>query len=340
MEDLIIENLARAIVALESERRKIGEKIREREGFILEEERKSFDGCIVGVDGGIVKKAFHGIDLLLLRAIAVAFYYKNSKLSFASYYPSSIPSPELKVIVDPFSDLEFEINSNMERQMKEIEIAKEALEKFEPDILLLHGSIIPHYTFVPDKSALLYLNYKRMIDTYQNLFDLVKKKKTILAGVVEDSRGARFCELVSQILPEHKLTLNKSKDSNILAYCLKVGERTISFPYSSDIKAHPILREFGDAEKIQTFYIRLSEFDQPIRIEFLADKKDAEKKIASALLACAGNASYSIPPVLIEADQRARLAEKDLEMVYRDILARTGNLSSMVELRRDRRPFL
>jgi len=342
VEDLpaMIENLAKVIVSVEKERKEVGEKIREKEGLILQAEKKELDGLVLGVDGGMVKKSFHGIDLILLKAVAVAFYYKESKLSSVDYYPDSIPTPELKVVVDPFSDLEFEVNSNIERQIKEVETAKEALEKFEPDILFLHGSIIPHYTFVPDKSTLLYMSYKRMIEAYQKLFESVKKAKTILAGVIEDSRGARFCEFVSQLLPEHKLVLSRSKDSNILSYSLKVGERTISFPYSSDVKTHPILREFkDDAEKVKTFYIRLGEFDQPVRIDFLADKEDADKQISSTLLACVGNANYSIPPVLIEADQRAKVSEKDLDIFYYDILVKTGSLPSMLELRRERRPF-
>jgi hypothetical protein len=341
VEDLVemVENLARIIASMEKERREAGERIREKEGLILKAEQESLDGCVVGIDGGMVKKSFHGVDLLLLRSVAVVFYYKDNKLSHVAYYPDSLPKAELKVVVDPFSDLEFEVNSNIERQIKEVENAREALEKFEPDILFLHGSIIPHYTFVPDKSTLLYISYKRMIEAYQKLFDSVKKAKTVLAGVIEDSRGARFCELVSQILPEYKLILSRSKDSNILSYSLKVGERTVSFPYSSDVKTHPILKEFKDAEKVQTFYIRLGEFDQPVRIDFLADKEDADKKISSVLLACAGNASYSIPPVLVEADQRARLSENDLEAFYYDILTKTGSLPSMLELRRERRPF-
>jgi len=335
----LVDNLAKIIASMEKERREAGEKIKEKEGLVLKAEEEKLDGCVVGVDGGMVKKSFHGIDLILLRAVAAAFYYKDSKLSYVDYYPDSIPVPELKVVVDPFSDLEFEVNSNIERQIKEVDTAREALEKFEPDILFLHGSIIPHYTFVPDKSTLLYVNYKRMVEAYKKLFESVKKKNTILAGVIEDSRGARFCELVSQILPEHKLVLSRSKDSNILFYSLKAGERTISFPYSSDVKTHPILREFEDAAKVQTFYIRLGEFDQPVRVDFLADKEDADKKISSVLLACASNASYSVPPVLLEADQRAKLSESDLEIFYYDILAKTGSLSSTLELRRERRPF-
>ncbi|MEM5855697.1 MAG: hypothetical protein QW472_05285, partial [Candidatus Aenigmatarchaeota archaeon] len=60
------------------------------------------------------------------------------------YYPEPLPSPIPNVIFDPFSELEFELNSNMQRQMIEVEIATEAIKKFKPDLLLLDGSIVPH----------------------------------------------------------------------------------------------------------------------------------------------------------------------------------------------------
>jgi hypothetical protein len=334
------ENLVKIIVSMEKDRQKVGEWLRQKPDLIFRTEQKILDSCIVGVDGGIVKKSFHGIDLMLVRAVAVAFYYKGNKLSSTDYYPSSMPTPEPKVVVDPFSDLEFEVNSNIERQIKEVEVAREALEKFKPDILFLHGSIIPHYTFVPDKSSLLHVSYRRMIEAYQSLFDAVKKSETVLAGVIEDSRGTRFCEIIgSEALPEHKLVLTRSKDSNVLAYALQAGERTVTFPYSSDVRTHPILREFKDADKVQTFYIKIGEFDRPVRIDFLADKSDVDRKVSSVLSACAGHANYSIPSVLVEADQRSKLSENDLEIFYYDILVKAGNLSSLLELRREGRPF-
>ena len=342
MKDLLeVENkLAGIILSAEQKRKNVGDWIKQAKTFIQPVYLNPLDNCIVGVDGGMVKKSFHGVDLILLRAIAVAFYYKNNKLSSTDYYPSSLPPPEPRVVIDPFSDIEFEVNSNIERQIKEVEIACEALKKFSPDTLLLHGSIIPHYTFVPEKTSILFANYKRMIEAYQNLFDAVKSTKTILAGVVEDSRGTRFCELIYDSIPQDlKLILNRSKDSNILAYALSRGERTVSFKYSSDAKKHPILRNFSDAERIQTFYIKLGEMDRPIRVDFLADKPNADSIIASSLLSCTYNTTYTIPPVLVEADQRAKIEEKTLDDFYRRIAAKVGYTWGMLNLRRDNRPF-
>ncbi|TAL46900.1 hypothetical protein EPN87_04080 [archaeon] len=349
----LTENLSQIIARIEGERRVAADAIRKfnsqntltlsdevRENrLIIQALPSNLEGMkLAGIDGGLVKKSFHGLDLMLLRAVGVIFNYSNGLN--VDYYPESMPTPDPHTIIDPFSDIEFEINSNILRQIKEITTARETVEKYEPDIIFLNGSVIPHYTFV-DKSSLLYDNYKKMIEAYQKLFDTVKAKKTILAGVIEDSRGTRFCEVISKLelgmLPQTKLILQKTKDSNLLTYALQHGDRTMTFTYSSDAN-HPILREFP-GETIMTFYLKTSEFDRPVRIDFLADKGLVADKIASVLLALSTHAGYGMPSIIVEADQRAKLSEHDLEMFYMDILNRVGNLSGMMEQRRNNRPF-
>ena len=361
----ITENLAKIIGEIETQRKNVGNFLRDTNSLteleltdeILENkliiqvpESNQENLRVGGIDGGLLKKSFHGIDLMLLKAVGVIFSYNWDKLVNTEYYPNAIPSPEPRTIMDPFSDIEFEINSNIERQIKEVITATETIEKFEPDILFMHGSVIPHYTFVPEKGSLLHENYRRMILAYTDLFEVVKLRKTLLAGVIEDSRGTRFCEVLNNILlthfsasmpPEMKIVLTRTKDSNLLSYVLKKGERSLVFPYSSRSSQHPILREFEVKDKIFTFYLKTVEFDRPIRVDFLGDKGVIDKSdfISSALLKMAGHSNYGIPSVLIEADQRAKLDENELEMFYQDIMNKTGNISSLFEQRRNQRPF-
>ena len=179
------------------------------------------------------------------------------------------------------------------------------------------------------------------------MFELVKRKKTILAGMIEDSRGSRFCEILCEkILPqfdssltaEMKPVLLKTKDSDLLNYALEKGERTFVFPYSSNIKKHPILREFNDVN-VLVFYFKPSEFDKPVRMEFLGDKgMDAvADKLCSFILALTTHSSYAMPAILVEADQRAKLSEKDIEMFYHELMNRVGFV--LFPMRRERRPF-
>ncbi len=367
MKDFIemTENLAKIIGEVENQRKSVGNFLRDTSSLtdleltedILENklvihvpEMNHESLKVAGIDGGLLKRSFHGIDLMLLRAVGVVFSYSWDKLVNTEYYPNAIPPPEPRIIMDPFSDLEFEINSNIERQIKEVDTVKEAIEKFEPDLMLMHGSVIPHYTFVPEKGSLLHENYKRMILAYRDLFEVVKLRKTVLAGVVEDSRGTRFCEILNSILltyftasmpTDMKIILTRTKDSNLLSYILKKGDRSLVFPYSIKTSQHPILREFEVKDKIFTFYLKTVEFDRPLRVDFLGDKGVADKAdfISSALLKMAGHSNYGLPSVLIEADQRAKLDENELEMFYQDIMNKTGNIASLFEQRRNQRPF-
>ena len=358
----LTDTLAKVIVDTESNRKKVGNFIKEsnelaelpandeiKETKIIHSvEPANLENLkVAGIDGGLVKKSFHGIDLMLLRAVGVIFSY-DGKLN-VEYYPNAIPTPIPRAINDPLDDFGFELNSNIERQIVEISTATEVLEKYEPDLLLLNGSVIPHYTFVPDKGSFVYINYENMISAYNKLFEAVKKRKTILAGVIEDSRGTRFCEILRKVLNvnfdpnmavEFKIVLNQTTDTNLLSYALKHGDRTLVFPYSSDAEKHPMMRNFPSAE-ILSFYLRTAEFDRPLRVDFLADKGNLEiaDKISSILLSLASNSSYGTPSVIVEADQRAKLSEKDLELFYHDILNKAGNLESLLEQRRNQRPF-
>ena len=365
MKELIelTETFAQRIVEIEGQRKKTGELLRElnekmkvsTDSEVLEEKiifpvskGNIEDLKVAGVDGGLVKHSLHGIDIMLLRAIGVLFHYKGNRLSAAEYHPSTIPTPIPYIVFDPFSDIEIEMNSNMERQIIEVNTAKETIEKFKPDIVFLNGSVVPHYVEKPVEHSLLYPPYRKMIEAYLKLFEAARKNKTILAGVIEDSRGTRFCEIANEkILQESdqelKLLLERTKDTNLLTYALSLNERSFVFKYSADPEGHPMLREFGPelANLVFSFYLKTAEFDRPIRVDFLANENILEiaNKISSVLVATAGHSSYGMPPVLIEADQRAKLSEKDLDTFYLDLINKAGNLPGLFNLRRDQRPF-
>jgi len=356
---------AKRIADMEEKKKKIGDFLKEvnsstnltlgteifEEKVIIPIKKIELDGLKVGgIDGGLVKRSLHGIDIMLLRAVGVIFGYKDGKLTDTEYFPDAFPSPVPKVVFDPFSDVELEMNSNMERQMMEIGTAKEVVEKFKPDILFLNGSIVPHYSDRPAKNSVLNLSFEKMIESYIGLYSAIKHSDTILAGVVEDSRGTRFCEVVNQKILEGiqniesvKVLLETTRDSSLLSYVLGQGERSFVFKYSANPENHPVLKEFGGqtANQVFSFYAKTAEFDRPVRVDFLADKgiNSIANKISSVLLALAGHCSYGIPSVIIEADQRAKLSEKDLDMFYIDLINKVGNLPGLFNLRREQRPF-
>ena len=305
---------------------------------------------VLGIDGGIVKHSYHGLDLMLTRSVGVNFIYSNGKMEKVDYYPNSNPTPNPIVIFDQFSDLELSSCYNFERQTMEVLTAIEAAEKFKPDMVLLDGSIIPHYVPRPDNSILKEY-YNSLIGTYKALFKLSESEKFILAGVIEDSRGVKFCDVLnrrilsqvkSEIAKELRLVLEKTKDSNLLYYALDKGERTCVFNYSQNPEIHPVLKEFsGMNDSFFSFYLKTVDFDRPLRIDFVCshDLSDVVKRLSTVMMQTSGHSGYGLPAVLIEADQRAKLSENDMSMFYSDLINRIGNVSTLFKMRREMRPF-
>ncbi|MEM5793425.1 MAG: DNA double-strand break repair nuclease NurA [Candidatus Aenigmatarchaeota archaeon] len=305
---------------------------------------------VLGVDGGIIKHSYHGLDLVLMRSVGVNFIYEYGKLVDVTYYPSSNPLPIPKMLSEPFSDVELNFYYNFERQIMEIQTTIEATEKLKPDFVLLDGSVIPTYVTKPDNPELKQY-YNNLLEKYKELFEIIKKHKLRIAGIVEDSRGMKFCDIIKRRIMskmgthlslELQKILDKTRDTNILFYILKKQERTCIFNYSSNPEVHPILKEFEKLSKnFFTFYIRTADFDRPVRVDFISFENPivVANDISSVLLRTSGHAGYGIPSVLIEADQRAKLNEKDMEMFYSDLVSKIGNLSTLFKMRREMRPF-
>lgn len=305
---------------------------------------------VVGIDGGIIRKSCHGLDIFLMRACAVNFVYIKGKLHETNYFPSSTIVPEPKIVLEPFSENEMGLCHNFERQIMETSLATEAIKKLKPDIALLDGSVLPSYAF-PTENSSLREYYKEMIEKYIELFSVSKETGNILAGVVEDSRAVRFCEILkkrvlasmcSDLARELEQILDKTKDSNLLFYALNKGERTCLFNYSKNPEMNHLLKEFEPFKKsFFSFYIKTVDFDRPLRVDLLSFGNPLEeaKKISSLLMKTSKHSGYGLPAVLIEADQRAKLNEKDIDIFYHDLLRRVGNVPSLFKLRRDIRPF-
>ena len=298
---------------------------------------------VCGIDGGLVKRSFHGIDLILLRSVGIIFDFKDGKLTKVEYFPSPLPSPTPQIILDPLSELDFELEANIRRQTSEIDTALNCLKIFKPDVLLLDGSIIPHYTFQPSKDSFVFESYERMISKFNEFFGEALKSKTLIAGVIKDSRGKRFCDLAANFLSEKldvslKTLLERIKDSHILSYILSPGEKTLAFDYSSDPSSNPTLRNFSVKNKIRSFYMRSGEFDRPIRVDFLEKREGDDKRIASIILSLIPDPELGIPSVLIEADQIARLRSEEIDVLHTELFSRLATFG-LLKKRRDLRPF-
>jgi len=340
-----IDSIVNEIKVVEERRKRLAEIIKQstisssqflENELIKKVERSNLNARIAGIDSSIMQKSLHGIDILLIRAVSVIYDFENGKLKNVEYYsPSAFFEPI--IFQNQFSEIDLDLASNIVRQEKEVKIAKETIEKFRPKFLFMDGSILPHYIPSIDKDSPLYSYYKKAIDSYKSLFESSKKFETVLAGIIEDSRAARFCNLIAESLKLEKeflLILEKSKDTNLLEYILKKGERTAAFYYSSQ----PSIFNFNSKD-FASFYVKVSEFDFPLRVDFLNSKESLADEISSVLLSMVTSEDYSFPSILIEADLRARLSEKEMEAFYNELVGRLGFISSIRKKRRERRPF-
>ncbi len=353
MERLIpkIKEIAQKIAEMERMRKGISEELREASPelglFHRVGQSDLQDTKVVGIDGGMAKKSLHGMDCILVRSVGVCFQYSGGRIESVEYYPSKLP-PLHAEVTDAMSDIDWTYYTSVVRQRSEVATAISCIKKFRPGLLLMDGSIVPHHSDRPSRLSPAYQAYKSMIAEFHSLYDACIESGVMLAGIIEDSRGVRFCEIARGRMQDNGSEghaaelLSRSRDTNLLFWALKKGERTLSFPYCEDPKEHLVLRDFDEkySMRMSSFYLKTAQWDRPIRVDYLKDREGIEDSIASILLSISGHhSSYGLPAPIIEADNVAKLSESEMENFYFQILAFTGNLPSIMRLRRETRPF-
>lgn len=294
----------------------------------------------LGVDGGMLSLQLQGLDLILIRAVAVLFRYEGGRLSLAQYYPSGLPPPRLVGITDPLDAHEVEVLAGLERQLEEVGLALEAMEELGPRAVILDGSITPQYVGWGKNTDGI---RRRVFNAFKELYQRCASEGVSLVGVVKDSRGSGLSRLLNEeVFPELGLgpqdleILRRSRDASLLNHLLKPGERSAAFTCGQG------RRELGDwGSRIYAFYLKNSPQDEPLRVEFLSPNGGAPEladRVASMVYSLSANGSFKLPSVLIEADVRAGLAEEDLEFIRDRILARVKPMF-IPELKRSSMPF-
>lgn len=346
-----VRKIAQRIGDAESKRQKLAEFVREIGPEVNLTQKVSPDTLdnvkVVGVDGGLAKKSLHGFDFILTRGVGVCFHYGNGGIKSVDYSPSRFPAPR-PFILEALTDLDLAHSASIYRQMTEIEAARGCIKKFKPDILLMDGMIAPHYSDRPSRSSAVRNIYESLLTEYGKLYSDAEDSGTLLAGVIEDSRGTRFCDMIRRdvlskvshkIIPELGRILECTRDTNLLFWVLERGEMTPPFPYSDRPGEHPVLRDLGErGQQLSSFFLKTAEWDRPVRVDFL--QSGDVTRLASVLLAISGQHSgYGLPAPLIEADSVAKLSDMEMEKFYSQVLNFAGNLPSIMSLRSDQRPF-
>jgi hypothetical protein len=318
------------------------------EKFVLNIESKNFSGDIAGVDSGFVSKRLNFVELLLLKIGGVVFSFEDSVLKKAAYFPSPVLLPK-PILLKNFLEADEESQSiSFERLKCEVENSIQIIEKYSPKYLFVDGSIVPQYQDKPRTDSILNKDYVSIIDLFEKFYSVAEKNNCTIISTVEDSRGKRFIQILESLLNKNdnsldleNINFSNFSDSLFLDHFLKLKERTFCFKYTSDISKHAILKDYKKewSENIFVFYLKASDFDLPLRIEFISKKEPFElvNEIASIVFSLSSiHKEYSYPSVLIEADLRARLNEQEINTVFNRLVDKLG---SKVKLRRNSRPF-
>ncbi|MDY6778213.1 MAG: DNA double-strand break repair nuclease NurA [Candidatus Nanohaloarchaea archaeon] len=274
---------------------------------------------IAGVDGGLVKRGFHGVDVVLSRAVAALFTYRGETVTSSNYIPERTPRPDIIHLDSPLDRHEFDVSSSLLRLQKEVQAAIDAVEQ-EPDAVLLDGSIVPQYMDRPAEGTKPREFYDELIQSYRELFQTALDYGVTLAGVIEDSRGTGLCDvLASQTFMAEEME------------------------YTEEYEKHPTLRDIGDvSDRVHNFYLRTAENDRPVRVDFLAGEDtvaSADRAASLILPLCSYSSTYGIPSVIVEADRCAKFSEKDVEMFESRLRSVMDAFPGLGDLRRDSRPF-
>lgn len=323
---------------------------------------KDLNGLTIGgIDGGLVKRTFTGIDIIGYRSCGVTFTYGPSSINHTYYYPSKNPPIQLFASDTPYSLYEADQLGSQLRATLEIETAINLLKKNPKkiDFLLMDGSYNDLYDSRNNEALKTDLLFKqRYLDQLHDLKEEAHSKGTTIGWIVKDSRLRQFNLILKEKLPDliKELPelinldsfnlLENTYDQALMSYILPAGSRSFILPkrdvYFDSLDSTKLISGFS-------YYLKTNSFDVPLRIDFFnpdslfADEalvfRVADRLATIALILSEFHPMYSFPTPLIEADARSRISNIEFQMLMDSIHQRIPNCIETMNLRRSRSPF-
>lgn len=316
---------------------------------------------IAGVDGGLIRRRFRSIDLILTRGIAVVFQFGPEEGPKVDFFPSAFPEPSIRPVMLTLSSPELDQLGSLERIAAELRVTLSILDEFYVDLILVDGSLFYHPRDRPSIGSAVYEKFQEVVALYRQLYHKAREKRTTLAGIVKDSRSTRIVNILSDILPhvlrnpgifemmqgvDYRWLLKFSRDCDLLDTFLEEGERTFAFKYSAELiqNTNSLSDDLSKwASSIWVTYLKTARDDLPIRIEILVDESNGTAQIDKALSAILPlswqHPEYGIPTPVLEADARARISNNETQLIVDRLMALSGLTYATLERRRSRNPF-
>ena len=309
---------------------------------------------IAGVDGGVISEAMSGFDIILYRAVGSVFRGIGKQVE-AIYIPSFNPEPQVFFHRSLISRLEFHKITTLLRLKIEYEVALQVILQENPTVLFLDGKVSPLHSDFSDgmgQSGIISQIEQEVKDIYRLMVKTSKEKNVLLMGIVKDSRSRDLTETLKEQIPIWLRTkefegteikgwrnhLNGLLDQDFAEGLLQIHERTA---WVEEIPPKWLMQS---SMVIQSCLIKPIADDQPIRIEILC-RQDNEQtslitnqsiNIALGALSvlCNHGLPLAIPSIILEADDRTRLSQSDLESVIDQISISLGIPKEHVRKRR------
>ncbi len=317
---------------------------------------------IAGIDGGLVRRQFRSMDLLLTRGIAVIFHFGPEEGPNVDFYPDPFPEPQIRPMMLTLSGAELDQISSLERVATELRVTLAVLEEFHTDIILVDGSLFYHPRDRPQTGSVVFEKFQEVLALYKQLYNKARKKGTTLVGIVKDSKSSRVTNLLGDILPhiirkpaifelmqgvDYRWLLKITRDCDILDTYLEEGERSFIFRYSSELQlnSNPLSEEISKwASSIWVTYLKTARDDLPLRIEILTDGTSedvwkVDRALAAILPLSWQHPEYGIPAPILEADTRAKISLNETQLIVDRLMALSGLTYTSLEKRRSRNPF-
>ncbi|MCK4279659.1 MAG: DNA double-strand break repair nuclease NurA [Candidatus Thorarchaeota archaeon] len=317
---------------------------------------------IAGIDGGLVRKRFRSMDILLTRAVAVVFQFGCEDGPDVEFHPEAFPEPKVTPVLLALPSPELDQLASLERVATELEATISVLDEFHTDLILVDGSLFYHPKDRPQRGSTAFTKFQEVMALYRQLYHKSRRKKTTLVGIVKDSRSTRMVQVLGEILPhiirdssifelmqdvDYRWLLKVSRDCDLLDTFLEPGERTYAFRYSSELthNENSVSDELTIwSSSIWVTYLKTAQDDLPLRIEVLMDQdskdtKELDRALSAILPLSWQHPEYGIPTPILEADARARITGHEAQLIIDRLMALSGLTYTVLEKRRSRNPF-
>jgi hypothetical protein len=322
---------------------------------------------IAAVDGSVLRESLVGVDIIASKARGVVFKFFAKKSPVVKYYPQE-KNENFNIfgIFQNTNAQDLESFTNAERLLAELELVHSILSA-EPhlDMMIIDGSLFIPEIFNNSENPYASRYNKQISDVLKRILETGGRNGTILVGVVKDSIKADFSGIFGRLIPacmdafpafkdflsfDYRQAIQVFKDYDLFyrflgegerSFCMRTFPRTASFVPATDFERYLKANDLG----LHSYMIKAVPMDIPLKVEFFSrcDPATVTSLVerSSALLYPLSkiNVDYSEPSPQMEAHKRVRIPEQDFKVIVDIIRQKTGYCSTMLQKRRERKPF-